>query len=121
MNTNKLYPIDYSLSSLAIASHAGPLTAVEYSIDEKVVASRSFSKGKWSCGKDGLTITTLDRSGVVLDKFPIEGRTVRRSTIYRLNEYVFIKTTDETMARAFCVVPRSLLNVAWFRFAERPK
>ena len=94
---------------------------VKYSIDEKVVASRTFSKDKWSCGKDGLTINTLDRSGVVLDRLPNEGRTVRRSTIYRLNEYAYIKTTYETKARVFYVVPQSFLNIAWFRFAERPK
>ncbi|MCP5324931.1 MAG: hypothetical protein H7A09_01200 [Oceanospirillaceae bacterium] len=94
---------------------------VKYAIDENVVASRSFAKGKWSCGKDGLTITTLDRSGGVLDKLPNEGHTIRRSTIYRLNEYVYIKTLYETKARVFYVVPQSFLDVAWFRFAEIPK
>ena len=94
---------------------------VRYSIDEKVVASRSFTKDKLSCGKNGLTITTLERSGVVLDKLPNEGHTIRHSTIYKLNEHLYIKTTYETNARVFYIVPQSFLNVTWFRFTERPK
>jgi hypothetical protein len=94
---------------------------VRYSIDEKVVASRFFTKDQWSCGKDGLTITTLDRSGVVLDKLPNQGRTIRRSTIYRLDGYLYIKTTDETKARVLSIVPQAFLNIAWFRFPERPR
>ena len=94
---------------------------VRYSIDEKVVTSRSFAKDQWSCGKDGLTITTLDRSGVVLDKYPNQGHAIRRSTIYRVNENLYIKTTYETKARVFYVVPQSFLNVSWLRFSERLK
>lgn len=92
---------------------------VNYLIDGTMVTSRSFAKETLSCGKDGLTITILDRTGVVLDKFPNEGHTVRRSTIYKLNEHLYVKITDETNAKVIKVVPQSFLNVRWFRFPEQ--
>ena len=95
------------------------LLTVNYFIDGAAVASRSFTKENLSCGKDGLMITTLDRTGVVLDKFPNEGRTVRRSTIYKLNEHLYVKTTSETKAKVIKVLPQSFLNVRWFKFAEQ--
>lgn len=92
---------------------------INYFIEQKVVTSKSFAKDKWSCGKDGLTITILDRSGVVLDKVPNEGRTIRRSIIYRMRDHLYVKTIDETKARVIQVIPQSFLNVAWFKFPEQ--
>jgi hypothetical protein len=92
---------------------------VSYEIDGKEVASRNFAQDKLSCGKDGLTITTIERSGVVLDKLPNEGHITRQSTIYRLNGYLYVRTASKTEARVLQVVPQSFLNVKWFRFPER--
>lgn len=89
---------------------------IGYLIDGKVAASKSFTKDKLSCNKDGLTITVQDYSGAVLDKLPNEGRAIQRSTLYKLNGDLFVKTTNETKARIFQVVPQSFLNVHWFRF-----
>jgi hypothetical protein len=91
---------------------------VRYLVDEKVVASRSFSKDKLSCGQDGLTITIMDRSGIVLDKLPNEGHMLNRSTLYKQDGHLYIKTTDETKARVAHVFPQSFLSITWLRFQE---
>lgn len=91
---------------------------INYLIDQKVVTSKSFTKNKWSCGKDGLTIITLDRSGEILDKVPNHGRTIRRTNIYRMHEHLYVNTINEAKTRVIYVIPRSFLSVAWFRFPE---
>lgn len=102
----------------ALAIRADQSLTVSYRIDGKEVASRSFGKDKVSCGNDGLTITTLEHSGVVLDKLPNEGHTIRQTTIYRFNGYLYVRTTYKTKAWVLQVVPQSFLNVNWFQFPE---
>jgi hypothetical protein len=92
---------------------------ISYLVDERVVATRGFAKDKLSCTSDGLTITTLERSGSVLDKFPNKGRMLVRSTLYKQQGYLYVKTTHQTTARVVQVIPQSFLNVVWFRFQER--
>lgn len=104
-----------------IAFGADQAVVVRYSIDGQVVASKSFARGKWSCGSDGLTITTLERTGVVMDKVPNQGRTIRRSTFYRHGSYVYVKMVNETKTKVLHVLPQSFLHVHWFRFAAWSK
>lgn len=123
-----LSPQDVHAASTKVKSRAFTISidpdqsvTVKYLLDEEVVAWRSFTKDKWSCGKDGLTITTRDESGFGFDIFPGEWRMIQRSTIYRLHGNVYIKTTFETKAWVFYIVPQSFLNVTWFKFSELPK
>ena len=102
----------------ALAFSSDQSLTVSYQIDGKEVASKSFEKDKLSCGKDGLTITTLERSGVVLDKLPNEGHTIRQATIYRFNGYLYVRTNSKTKARVLQVVPQSFFHQNWLRFPE---
>ena len=91
---------------------------VKYSIDNELVTSRSFTSDKLSCGQDGLTITIIDRPGVVLDKTPNEGHVIVRSTIYKQHGYLYVKQTNKAKTKILQVVPWSAIDVKWFRFPE---
>jgi hypothetical protein len=102
-----------------VAIDADQLLTISYLIDEKIVASKYFSKNKWSCSAEGLTVTIMDRSGVVMDKIPNKGRTITHSTLYKFKEHLYIKTTTEVKAKIFHLLPTSALYVKWWRFAQQ--
>jgi hypothetical protein len=91
---------------------------IDYLLDQKVVATRTFTKDKVSCNKDGLTITIIDRYGVVIDKLPNKGHATRHSTIYKLQGNLYVKETAMTKATVAYVWPHSSTHVNWFRCAE---
>lgn len=107
------------LRSIKLMFDAEDNLVVSYLIDEKVAASKLFTKGDISCNSEGLQITTSDRTGTVLDKFPNEGRLVANSTFYRSGEFLYVKQVIDTKARIYGVVPQSFHNVTWFRFPVR--
>lgn len=102
-----------------IAMNADQTVSVKYLIDGAVVSSRSFTKSEWSCGRDGLTLTILDRTGQVLDKISNEGRTIRQATLYRMSRHIYVKSTDSTKAMVMMVFPQSFYDVSWSRFVEQ--
>jgi hypothetical protein len=102
-----------------IALGADQSVSIKYLLDGEVVSSRTFAKGQWSCGSDGLTLTLLERTGQVLDKLPADGHAVRRATLYKLDGRLYVKTSDHTKAWVIQVIPQSFHSVNWFRFVEQ--
>jgi hypothetical protein len=93
---------------------------VTYLLDEKVVAVRNFARDKVSCTREGLTIAVLERSfDVPFFGFPNKGKSWTRSTLYKNQNHLYVKTIQDTKATVAHVVPQSFLNVYWFRFHER--
>ena len=107
--------------TFSIAQLPDQSLVVDYLIDSKVVASKSFPKDKLSCGPNGLTITVGEKTGEVLDKFPNTGRSVHRSTVYWVNGELVVMSVYDTKARIFAVLPQNHLSTFWFRFAGPQK
>jgi len=91
---------------------------IDYSLDGNLVASKHFPKDVLRCTKDGLEVMVNDRSGVIFDKIPNNGRIVHHAVIYRHNSHLYVKSITEAQARLFHVVPISSLRIVWFRFPE---
>jgi hypothetical protein len=92
---------------------------IGYLIDGKVVSSKNFSKAQWSCEKDGLTITTLEKAGSIVDKIPSHGSSKRIATVYRVADQLYVKSIDTASIMLLHVVPEEDIQVRWYRFPAR--
>ncbi|XLZ70600.1 hypothetical protein ABT364_01155 [Massilia sp. SR12] len=109
--------------TFAVVLTADQGVTINYRIGEKLISSRTFGKGEWSCDADGLTLTVLDRKGQGMDIIPYHGHFVRRATLYRVNEFIYLRAEDRSKTWLAHVIPKSSLNVEWVRFVgerERP-
>lgn len=100
--------------SVALTENQG--VSITYLIGEKLVSSRTFARGEWSCGADGLTLTVLDRKGPGMDKIPYHGHFVHRATLYRVNEDLYLKFERRSEMWLAHVVPQWSHDVEWLRF-----
>ncbi len=102
--------------TFALALDADQGMSVKYLIGGQVVASRSFANDEWSCGPDGLTLIVHYRQGPGMDKIPYHGESVRRATLYRVNEHLYLKSESRSKSWLLYVVPQSYHKVEWLRF-----
>ena len=108
---------DGSLSrSFELRLEPGHILAIDYRVNGEIVASPRFEGSDWNCGQDGLRITTLNREGTVLDKIQNHGRTTMSSVLYRVGNYLYVRTDAVTETMVLHVIPQSFRHVAWVRF-----
>lgn len=92
--------------------------AMEYIVDGKIVSSKTIPRESLSCGKDGLTMTTTEKTGAVMDKIPSYGKTSRIATLYRLGSHIYVKSMDNTSGVMVHVLPFNYHDEEWYRFSS---
>lgn len=93
---------------------------IDYDVDGSPVATRRFDRSTWTCGANGLQVTTLERKGVISDVVPNDGESKRTLGLYREKCALIVKETNEARIYFLHMIPRHDRAVRWYRFSTSP-
>lgn len=113
---------DSAVKEREISIHFDPerLLHIDYLIDGKSVSSKTFTPSEYVCERRGLRLQVHKRAGEqVFDVLPNQGTLTIEATLFRVEEYLYVKTTCDTKATFYHVIPSSSLSVWWSRFLVR--
>jgi hypothetical protein len=106
--------------SFSIAFDGPDTLLIGYQFDGKLAASKRLGPDKWQCDKDGLHVTTLERSGALADKLPSHGMMRRSVTLYRVGDALYSKTVNNSRLMLLHALPQHYLDARWQRFDALP-
>ena len=89
---------------------------VDYMIDGVPVSSKTFPSSEYVCEKSGLHLTINKRTGEVFDKVPNWGTNTIMAVMFRVNDYLYVKSTWDTKALMFYFIPDTAYSEWWSRF-----
>lgn len=114
-------PSDKTITSrlFTITIDENQVLRVDYALENQIVSSKIFTKESYICDDNGLTLTTLDRTGDVMDKLPNWGNVKTIATLYKKNNALYIKYQWKNKALILYVIPTFSKAVRWFRFLEK--
>lgn len=101
---------DYTVKSRQISIHfdAEKTLHIDYLIDGNLVSSRAFTSPDYVCEKTGLRVVIYKRTGdQVFDMFSNQGTITNTSVIFRANDYLNVKTTSDTKATFYHLIPHT--------------
>jgi hypothetical protein len=92
---------------------------ISYLVDGQEVRKKIIMQSKCSCNTDGFRIELRNHYGTVFDKIPNVGKQKVVATLWRDNNYLYVKTTWHVFALDFYIVPHWGKNENWYRFPVR--
>jgi len=92
---------------------------ISYLIDGQEVRNKIIMPSKYNCNADGFRIELRNHFGTVFDMFPNVGRDKWVVTLWRDNNYLYVKTTSHAFALIFYIFPEWGKNEHWYRFPVR--
>lgn len=101
---------------IRITPEEGTSIKISYLIDGKQISDRLISAGEYICKPDGLQLTYRNDYGTVFDKLPNYGKTQEVATLWRDNEYLYVRVTSKVSALILYTIPEWGTNEHWFRF-----
>ena len=90
---------------------------IDYLIDGKPVAARTFAPSEYVCDKDGLRLSVYSRTGAVFNMLPNWGRLTITALLFRVDDHLYVKATNDTKALLLYFIPETALWESWNRFA----
>jgi hypothetical protein len=93
---------------------------IDYDVEGSLVATRRFDRGTWTCGANGLQVTTLERKGAISDVAPNDGRSTRTLALHRGEGGLIVKEMNESTIYFLHMIPRHDQAVRWYRFPTSP-
>lgn len=118
LDYNRLHLNDTTVKSrvFSISFAADGDLVVDYYVEGSLVSTRRFDTSKWTCGRNGLQVTTLERKGVISDVIPNDGWSTRTVSLYRGRGELVVKEINESKIYFLHVIPRHDHEVRWYRF-----
>jgi hypothetical protein len=101
-------------------SFNGKSLVLSYSIKGSLILSKPVPDTQWSCGADGLKLTTISNPNAGFDKLPGHIARVRTSTLYRVGNQLIVKIADSSKGNLLYVLPWHDSSILWFRFEVAP-
>lgn len=93
---------------------------IDYYVEGSLVATRRFDRSTWTCGANGLQVTTLERKGAISDLVPNEGWSTRMLGLHRGEGELIVKEMNESRIYFLHMIPRHDDTVRWYRFSTSP-
>ena len=79
---------------------------IDYLIDGNPAASKTFSPSDYACEGTGLRLSISKRTGQgVFDKVPNWGTHTITAVMFRVEDYLYVKNTSDTMALILYFIP----------------
>ncbi|KQV80277.1 hypothetical protein ASD15_15570 [Massilia sp. Root351] len=102
--------------SFALAFIDADTLLISYLMDNQPVASRRLARNKWRCDAGGLHVTTMERSGALVDKVPNHGELQRTATLYRVGNTLYVRRATDARIMMLHVLPEQRFRSQWERF-----
>jgi len=101
-------------------SFDGKTLVLGYCIEGRAVLSKPIPDTQWSCGADGLKLTTINNPNGGFDKLPGRVARIRTSTLYRVGNQLVVKIADSSRGWLLYVWPGHYSYVSWLKFEAVP-
>jgi hypothetical protein len=115
-NRLRLNDTRVKLRAFSISFAADGDLIVDYYVDGNLVATRHFDSSKWTCGTNGLQVTTLERKGVISDLIPNDGWSRGTVILFREGGELIVKEINESKIYFLHVIPQHNYELRWYRF-----
>lgn len=89
---------------------------ISYFVDEKLITSRIAYKADYSCSPNGLDLIIRNEYGTVYDKLPNYGNIEEVATLWRDQQYLYVRRILKYRALTLYSIPSWGKNEAWYRF-----
>ncbi|MFA6063394.1 MAG: hypothetical protein WC736_12450 [Gallionella sp.] len=90
---------------------------IDYLIDGSAVSSKIFTPSEYVCEKAGLRLSINKRTGEVFDKVPNRGTLTITAIMFRVKDYLYVKSTWDTKALIFYIISDAAFSEWWSRFS----
>lgn len=120
LDFDRLLLHDRRITSRAFALSVGDdgTLAVDYYAGGNLLSTKRIGQSKWSCDKEGLHATTLERTGVISDLIPNHGWSRRAVTLHRVGSELIASEINESMVFYLKVIPIHNFELRWHRFPK---
>ncbi|MDD4965125.1 MAG: hypothetical protein PHI11_14530 [Gallionella sp.] len=92
---------------------------ISYFINGLMVLNKFIPLKDSSCDQNGLHLTLRREYGTMHDKIPNYGTSVNVATLWRDDQYLYVKTTLKSAGLTMYVIPYWGTNEHWYRFPVR--
>lgn len=102
--------------AFSISFAADGYLLIDYYVEGSLASTRRLDRSKWTCGKNGLQVITLERGGVISDLIPNDGWSRRTVNVNRVGSELIVKEINESRIYFLHVIPQHDYQVRWYRF-----
>ena len=106
---------------IRITQEIGASIKISYLIDGKKIADQLIPSGEYICKSNGLQLTYRNEYGMVYRDLPNFGKTHTAATLWRDNEYLYVKVTNKTFAIVLYTIPSWGTSESWYRFPAQTR
>lgn len=118
LDFDRLLLNDTRITSRAFALSVGAdgTFAINYFAEGNLLSTKRIGRSKWSCDKEGLHATTLERTGVIADLIPNHGWSRRAVTLHRVGSELIASEMNESLVFYLKIIPIRRRELRWHRF-----